>query len=102
MVLVRELVFGGRVVSGVEALDLGLATRVSDDPLKEARELARRIAAHNPEAVRAGKRLLNAAAPVDAGRVLMVESLEQQRLLGSSNQIEALRAATENRTPEFR
>ncbi|WP_316228100.1 MULTISPECIES: crotonase/enoyl-CoA hydratase family protein [unclassified Bradyrhizobium] len=100
--VVRELVFGGRVVSGVEALALGLATRVSDDPLKEARELARRIAAHNPEAVRVGKRLLNAAAPVDAGRVLMVESLEQQRLLGSSNQIEAVRAATENRTPEFR
>jgi enoyl-CoA hydratase/carnithine racemase len=98
----RELVFTGRVVSGTEAVTLGLATRVSEDPLAEARAAARQIAASNPDAIRAGKRLLNAASPVDAARVLQAEAFEQQRLIGSVNQREAVQAQLENRAPVFR
>lgn len=98
----RELTFTGRIVSGVEAQGLGLATRVSADPLEEARQMARQVAAGNPEAVRAAKRLFNTATPVDAARVLLAEAFEQQRLIGSANQREAVRAALENRAPVFR
>ncbi|MDU6241175.1 MAG: crotonase/enoyl-CoA hydratase family protein [Bradyrhizobium sp.] len=97
----RELVFSGRVFSGEEAGELGLATHVSDDPLKHARAFARHVSTLSPDAVRAGRRLLNAAAPVDSRRVLMLESLEQQQVLGSPNQIEAIRAGTEKRSPRF-
>ena len=98
----RELTFSGRVVSGAEAQALGLATRVSDDPLRDARELAARIAAANPDAIRAGKRLFNGASPVDAARVLVQEAFEQQRLIGSPNQREAVMAALEKREARFR
>jgi enoyl-CoA hydratase/carnithine racemase len=64
--------------------------------------MARQIAGRNPDAIRAGKRLLNAASPVNAAPVLMAESLEQQRLIGSPNQVEAVRAALEQRAPVFR
>src|SRR5215831_13375878 len=37
--VVRELTFTGRIISGTEALALGLATRVSDNPLEDARAL---------------------------------------------------------------
>ena len=98
----RELTFTGRIVSGTEAQALGLATRVDSDPLEGARQMARQIAASNPDAVRAAKRLFNTATPVDAARVLLAEAFEQQRLIGSANQREAVMAALENRAPVFR
>ncbi|GAB3648162.1 crotonase/enoyl-CoA hydratase family protein [Ramlibacter alkalitolerans] len=98
----RELTFTGRVVSGIEAVALGLATRASEDPLADARAMARQIANSNPDAVRAAKRLFNTATPVDAARVLVAEAFEQQRLIGSANQREAVQAQMEKRAPVFR
>lgn len=100
--VVRDLTFSGRIVRGDEAVRIGLATRLADDPLAAARELAREIAGRNPDAIRAGKRLINGASPVDARAVLMAESFEQQRLIGSPNQAEAVRAALERRAPVYR
>ena len=99
--VVRELTFSGRTITGAEALTLGLATRVSTHPLQDARTLAALIAGRSPDAVRAGKRLLNRASPVDAAPVLMAESHEQQRLIGSPNQREAARAGLDKREPKF-
>jgi enoyl-CoA hydratase/carnithine racemase len=98
----RELTFSGRVVSGTEAVSLGLATRLSEDPLADARALARQVAGSNPDAIRAAKRLFNTASPVDAARVLVAEAFEQQRLIGSANQREAVAAGLEKRAPVFR
>ena len=98
----RELTFTGRIVSGTEAVALGLATRVSEDPLADARALARQVAGSNPDAIRAAKRLFNGASPVDAARVLVAEAFEQQRLIGSANQREAVQAGMEKRTAVFR
>lgn len=98
----RELTFSGRVVSGREAVQLGLATRLADDPLADAFALARQIAAQSPDAIRAAKRLFNGASPVDAARVLVAEAFEQQRLIGSANQREAVQAGLEKRAAVFR
>jgi enoyl-CoA hydratase/carnithine racemase len=100
--VVRELTYTGRVVSGVEAQQLGLATRVSPDPLADARALAAQIAAQSPDSIRGSKRLLNGASPVQAGPVLMAESMEQKALIGSPNQREAALAGLEKRAPVFR
>lgn len=98
----RELAFTGRIVEGAEAVQLGLATCVCDDPLARARATARQIAASSPDAQRAAKRLLNAASAVRADAVLLAESREQQALIGSANQLEAVRAGLEGRAPVFR
>src|SRR5438477_10741030 len=60
----KELAFTGRMVSGEEAVRLGMATRVSESPLDDARALAREIAAKSPHAVVGAKRLLNLAGTV--------------------------------------
>ena len=57
----RELTYTGRVFSGSEAQQLGLATRVCADPYADALALAREIAARPPKAMRAAKRLLDLA-----------------------------------------
>ncbi len=98
----RELTFSGRVVEGEEAVRIGLATRACDDPLAEARALARQIAGSSPDAIRAAKRLLNGASPVRADAVLLAESREQQVLIGSTSQVEAVKAGLEGRAGVYR
>jgi enoyl-CoA hydratase/carnithine racemase len=99
--VVRELTFTGRVFSGEEALQIGFATRLAADPLAEALRMAHDIAARSPDAVRAGKRLLNASLSLGARDLLIAESVEQQALIGSRNQVEAVQANIERRQPSF-
>lgn len=99
--VVRELTFTGRIFSGEEAVQFGLATRFCADPLAAAQELAHHIAGRNPDAIRAGKRLLNGALEQNTADILLAESVEQERLLGSPNQAEAVRAGLEKRPACF-
>jgi enoyl-CoA hydratase/carnithine racemase len=98
--ILRELTYTGRIFSAQEALSYGLATRIVDDPRAAAFELAREIAGKSPDAIRAAKRMLNNLS-VDPGPALLAESIEQQKLLGSPNQTEAVRANMEKRAPRF-
>jgi enoyl-CoA hydratase/carnithine racemase len=98
----KELTFTGRVVSGGEAVALGLATRVADPPRDAALALAHEIAGKSPDAIRAGKRLLDASGvlPIEDG--LRLEEQLQRGLIGRPNQVEAVRANLEKRSPQFR
>ena len=98
---VRELAMTGRVFSGTEALAYGFATSLHADPLAAARATAKEIAARSPDAVRAVKRLLNRASDDDTAALLLAESKEQAALIGSPNQIEAVRAGVEGRAGRF-
>ncbi len=97
----KELVFTGRVVSGEEAVRIGLATRTTDDPIGEALEVARRIAEQSPDAIRRGKRLMNEAPGGTPRQTFALETALQVQLLGRPNQAEAVRANFEKRAPVF-
>lgn len=97
----KELTFSGRIVSGTEALALGLVTRVVDDPVELALSTAREIAGRSPHAVRAAKKLLNASGVVSIEEGLLLEETEQKALLGSPNQMEAVMANFQKRPPRF-
>jgi enoyl-CoA hydratase/carnithine racemase len=99
--IVRELTYTGRVFSGQEALAMGFATRVCADPRAEALAVAHEIAGKNPDAVRASKRLLNAAPITDPASGLLEETREQIALIGSPNQVEAVMANLQKRAPAF-
>lgn len=98
--ILRELTYTGRIFSAQEAQSYGLATRVCDDPRAAALEVAREIAGKSPDAIRAAKRMLNNLS-VDPAAALLAESVEQQKLLGSPNQTESVRANLEKRAPRF-
>ncbi|KQN81552.1 enoyl-CoA hydratase [Sphingomonas sp. Leaf67] len=99
--VLRELAFTAREFDAVEAQAAGFVTRLSDDPLAAAQALARSIAERSPDAVRAARRLANLADDADAATILTAESAEQIALLGSANQVEAVRAGMERRAPNF-
>jgi enoyl-CoA hydratase/carnithine racemase len=99
--VLRELTYTNREFTGAEALALGLATYVEDDPLPRAIEIARTIADRNPHAMRGAKRLINAMADKTTADLLMEESLEQHPLLGSKNQMEAVMAGMEKRKARY-
>lgn len=97
----KELTFTGRIVEGREALNLGLVTRLADDPRATALTMAREIAEKSPEAIRAGKRLLNQAPLLGVAEGLALEARLQRGLLGSANQLEAVSANLQKRMPKF-
>lgn len=97
----RELTYTGRIFGGEEAVSMGLATRVCADPLAEALAMAAEIAGKNPDAIRAGKRLLNLMGEGDQHAILLAESQEQGALIGSKNQVEAVMANLQKRSPSF-
>ena len=98
--ILRDLTYTGRIFSAQEALSYGIATRICDDPRAEALAAAREIAAKNPDAIRAAKRIIENLS-VDPGPALLAESVEQKKLIGSANQKEAVRANLEKRAPKF-
>ncbi len=97
----KELTFTGRMVSGAEAVELGLCTHLSDDPRADALALATEIAAKSPHAVRAAKRLFNAAPKQSTAEGFASERREIGALIGSPNQVEQVTAFFEKREPSF-
>jgi enoyl-CoA hydratase/carnithine racemase len=99
----KELTWTGRMVSGEEAVRIGLATRVSDDPRADAMALAAELAAKSPVAIRHGKRLLDLS--TSPGRTPAEQFLDERTtmasLIGSPDNIEAVTAYFEQRDPVF-
>ena len=99
--IVRELTYTGRIFSGEEAFAYGFATRVTADPRAAALATAREIAGKSPDAIRAAKRLLNAAVISEVEDGLTQESVEQAHLIGSPNQVEAVMSNLQKRAPAY-
>jgi enoyl-CoA hydratase/carnithine racemase len=97
----KELTFTGRVITGKEAVELGLATRVSEKPLEDALAMASEIAGKSPDAIRAAKRLLNETWQGTVAEGLKLEEALQRSLLGKPNQVESVKANFEKRAPKF-
>lgn len=97
----RELTYTNREFSGEEAGALGFATIVDANPLARAQALAADIAARSPHAIRSAKTLFNRAADASLDEILHAESLEQHKLIGSRNQLEAMKSQQERRAADF-
>src|SRR4051812_18035954 len=97
----KELTYTARVLTGAEAAELGLVTRIAKDPLAAARELAAEIAARSPDAVRSAKRLYDESWNAPAEEGLLLETALQRALIGSPNQLAAVTAGVSRQPAEF-
>ena len=100
----RELILLGEIIDAPEALRIGLANRVVEDGVLEsaAAELAERLAAQPPLAVRGARRAIDAAWYRDPEESLRVAVEEQIRCLASDDFKEAGQAMIEGRPPAWR
>jgi enoyl-CoA hydratase/carnithine racemase len=97
----KELTFTARMVSGREAVELGLGTRLSDAPRDDALAVAAEIAARSPHAIRGAKALFGRLANDGAAEQFAEERRVIGGLIGQPNQIESVTANFERRPPVF-
>lgn len=82
----KELTFTARTISGDDALKLRLVTHVHADPVGKARELIAEIIVRSPDAVAAGKFLMQNAYSNSESGALSAERRYQRQLMGGKNQ----------------
>ena len=99
----KDLVMTARVLSGAEALDYGLVTRLSETPVDAARAFAGKLAARSPDAIRAGKELVDGIyGSGSAAGALRLEAVLQAALMGAPNQVETIMANMQKRPPVYK
>lgn len=96
-----ELYYTGKMITGTEAVALGVCTRLSDDPHHDALMLAGEIASKNPQAIRHAKSLIEQFGRVSTAEAFANERRHMGELIGSPNQIEAVKAFFDKRDPVF-
>lgn len=100
--VIRRLTYTAEPVTAAQALDWGLVTEVSEDPLAAAEDLARGIAGRSPSAIRAAKALIGQAeSGMAEDEVLLAESRAQADLIGKPHQMEVIAANMAGRAPDF-
>jgi len=99
-----EMIFTGDVIDAAEAERLGIVSRVvaPEELLPTAYELARRIAAGPPVAIRLAKRSIYANSELDLRAALQVETMAQNICFETEDATEGIRAFGEKRAPVFK
>jgi len=87
--VLRDLTYTGRMVQADEAKEIGLITRIEDDPMQAALEYAKQLAARSPDSVGASKLLINRIWTESDKGVLNWETKLQKKIIGRWNQLAA-------------
>lgn len=100
----KELIFSARPFSADEGLAWGLVNQVVDGPelLAQALQTARAIAANAPLSVRQAKRSIHFGLQSDLRTGYRFEIEAYNRLVGSEDRLEGVRAFNEKRKPDFK
>jgi enoyl-CoA hydratase len=99
----RDLLLTGRIVTGAEAVGLGLASLAvpADEVLERAIEAAERVAAAAPVATRLTVTALRDGGHASYEHALQWEGLAQAVTLATADLHEGIAAAADKRTPTF-
>jgi enoyl-CoA hydratase/carnithine racemase len=98
-----ELVLTGEMIDAAEALKIGLVTHVvpDDQLVMRAKEIANKIAANPPHAVRMAKRLLRQGQDTSLSNILEMSAAMQAVVHTTADHDEAITAFVERRPPHF-
>ncbi|NYJ03083.1 enoyl-CoA hydratase/carnithine racemase [Nocardioides thalensis] len=97
----KWLTMSAEVIDGSRAAQIGLVTRLSNDPLAEAHRMAEQLAARSPDALGAAKRLFNDTWTASPRKVFSRERIEQAYLLAARNTKAAREAAFKKAEPVY-
>jgi 2-(1,2-epoxy-1,2-dihydrophenyl)acetyl-CoA isomerase len=96
-----ELLYTGRAVDGVEAVELGLCDRVAEDPRAAAIEFATQVAASAPLSLPAIRATMRRPLLAQVASALDEEASAQAALLGTADFAEGISASVQKRPPRF-
>ena len=99
----KELIFTARPFSAEEALAWGVVNKLCDpgEVIPEALEAADRIASQAPLAIRQAKHAIRHGLHMDLASAMQLEIEAYNRLVGTEDRKEGLRAFNEKRKPSF-
>lgn len=97
----KWLTMSAEVVDGTRAAELGLVTRLDNDPLTAAQRMAEQLATRSPDALGAAKRLFNDTWTASPRKVFSRERIEQAWLLAARNTKAARTAAFQKSEPAY-
>ncbi|RBP49368.1 crotonase/enoyl-CoA hydratase family protein [Arenicella xantha] len=100
--VIRELTYTAKIFTAEQAKEWGFITDIVADPLAHAMQTAADIVAKNPHAIRSAKRIIDQSYYLDQAQGLLMESEEQDQIMGQPNQIEAVMATLQGREPNFK
>ncbi|KAI1732642.1 enoyl-CoA hydratase/isomerase domain-containing protein [Ditylenchus destructor] len=98
----KELIMTGKVLSGKEALDLGIVNQIDEKPFDKALNMAKEILKKGPIAIRAAKIAINQGSQVEINSAMAIEKLCYAQTLPTKDRIEGLAAFSEKRDPIYR
>ena len=98
----KRLTMTAEIVSGKDALDLGLVTGLDADPVAAALDLAEQLKGRSPDQLAAAKRVFDDTWSAGARRTFARERVEQAWLLAARNTKVAREAAFEEGRPGVR
>jgi enoyl-CoA hydratase/carnithine racemase len=100
----KELIFTGRRVDAVEALDIGLANKICEpsDLLAECRNMAAMICETGPIAIEQAKYAINFGLETDLHTGLSIESNAYWVCIPTEDRLEGLAAFREKRKPVYK
>lgn len=97
----KRLTMTAAVLSGQDALELGLVTGVSDEPMKQAEALVDELVLRSPDALAYTKRLFHTAWTRSARWAFWTESVLQARLMAGANHKIARQAGMARQLPQY-
>ncbi|TRY64142.1 hypothetical protein TCAL_03923 [Tigriopus californicus] len=102
--LTYEMLLTGRLIDAQEAFDLGMVSRISADPLKDAMDIAQEIATVAPIAVRSTIKTLRKSQdrPTSLEEAMTYESQGQAVTYPTNDLVEGIKALREKRSPVFK
>jgi enoyl-CoA hydratase len=100
----KEIILTGRPFGAQEALDWGIVNRLCPraDLLAEAMKTAAAICANAPLSIRQAKKAIHHGLQMDLKNGLMFEIEAYNRLVGTGDRSEGIRAFNEKRKPVFK
>jgi len=99
----KEMIFTGELLKAQEALAAGLVNKVvrTEELLNSAREMAGKILAKGPLAVKFAKAVINAGANADLQTGLVIERMAQAVLFTTEDRLEGMDAFLGKRPPRY-
>ncbi|WP_435770709.1 crotonase/enoyl-CoA hydratase family protein [Nocardioides sp. SYSU DS0651] len=97
----KLLTMTAEIFDGSRAQELGLVTRLDNDPVAGARRLAEELSHRSPDALAAAKRLFNDTWSASPRRTFARERMEQVFLLVAANTKAAREAAFKKKDPAY-